>query len=453
MQRAPAALTRAGARPFLAGCCLALWAYAAPGHAQADPDFAAAKRLLETGNAQAAWEMLAPHEARLAGDPEYDFLLGVAALESGRPNLATLVLERVVAINPGHVAARLEMARSYFALRDYERAEREFDAVLKADPPPEIRTLAARYVERMKARLVGERRLSGYVELAIGRDTNVNAATAQGSVFLPGFGVEFFPDPLSIRQADSFATLGAGLELAKPLAGGRTLLAGTAAKRRAHVDLSAFDSITADVHVGLETRLDEDDSVRFGLAHNVHRLDEPTYRRIQVASAEWTRRFQPRLRGSLLVNAQRIRYAPDDLAPNDSNLFLVGAMLERAPAAERDTVVSGGLFAGADEADADRDDGDRRLIAASLTLQRRLSARTDGYASLLLSRSEYDRRNLSFDEMRRDRQLEASIGVSWTLGKDWLLRPQLAYTRNRSNLSLHDYRRAEASLALRRLWR
>ena len=313
-------------------------------------------------------------------------------------------------------------------------------------------TGSVRYVERMKARLIGERRLSGYVELAIGRDTNVNAATAQGSVFLPGFGVEFFPDPLSIRQADSFATLGAGLELAKPLAGGRTFFAGMAAKRRAHADLDAFDSTTADLHAGLETRLDEDDRVRFSLAHNVHRLDEPTYRRIQVASAEWTRRFQPRLSGSLLFSAQRIRYAPDELAANSSNLFVLGAMLERAPAAERGSLVSGGLFAGVDEASPDRDDGDRRLIAASLTLQRRLSARVDGYASLLLSHSEYHRRNPSFAETRRDGQIEASTGLSWALGKHWLLRPQLAYTRNHSNLSLHDYRRVEVSLALRRSW-
>lgn len=396
--------------------------------------------------------MLAPHEGRLAGDPQYDFLLGVAALESGRPNLATLILERVVALNPGHVAARLEMARGYFALRDYERAEREFNAVLKTDPPPEVRTLAARYLERMGARGAEDWHLSGYVELALGRDTNVNAATAQGSVFLPGFGVEFVPGPLSTRQADAFAALGAGLELAKPLAGGRTLLAGMAAKRRAHGDLGAFDSITADVHVGLDTRLDEDDSARFSLAHNVYRLDEPTHRRIQSASAEWTRQFRPRLRGSLLFNGHRIRYAPEELAANSSNLFVVGAMLEQAPAAERGTLATGGIYAGLDEATAEREDGDRRLLAASLALQRRLWGRVDGYASLLLSRNEYDRRNLSFADTRRDRQIEASIGLSWRFAKHWSLRPQLAYTRNRSNLALHDYRRAEALVALRRSW-
>jgi hypothetical protein len=70
----------------------------------------------------------------------------------------------------------------------------------------------------------------------------------------------------------------------------------------------------------------------------------------------------------------------------------------------------------------------------------------------LLSASDYDRQNPSFAETRRDRQLEASVGLSWALGKNWLLRPQLSYTRNRSNLELHDYRRAEGSVALRRSW-
>ena len=396
--------------------------------------------------------MLAPHEARLAGDPEYDFLLGIAALESGRPNLATLVLERVIAVDPGHVAAHLEMARSYFALRDYERAAREFDVVLKTDPPPEIRALVTRYRERMEARPIDERRSSGYVELAIGRDTNVNAAMAQGSVFLPGFGVEFVPDPQFTRQADAFAALGAGLEISKPLAGGRTLAAGITGKRRVHADLSAFDSTAADVHVGLETRFDEADSARFTLAHGVYRLDEPMYRRTQFASAEWLRELRPRLRGSLFVNAYRIRYAPEEVAASSSNLFAIGGTLEQAVGAARDSVVSGGVYVGLDEAAAERDDGDRRLLALSIALQRRLSARVSGYASLLLSASDYDRLNPSFAETRRDRQLEASVGLSWALGKNWLLRPQLSYTRNRSNLELHDYRRAEGSVALRRSW-
>src|SRR5829696_2039676 len=69
-----------------------------------------AEALVRSGQAEQAWQLLAPLEPQYAGRPDFDYLLGVAALESGRPNRATFVLERVITTNPGHLAARLEMA-------------------------------------------------------------------------------------------------------------------------------------------------------------------------------------------------------------------------------------------------------------------------------------------------------------------------------------------------------
>ena len=43
-----------------------------------------AEDLLGNGLHERAYELLIPQEARLAGNPLYDYLLGVAALDSGR---------------------------------------------------------------------------------------------------------------------------------------------------------------------------------------------------------------------------------------------------------------------------------------------------------------------------------------------------------------------------------
>src|SRR5262245_54346224 len=128
--------------------CLALAARAGPSVGQQlDPAvLGQAEELVRSGEAEKAWALLAPLERQYAGRPDFDYLLGVAALESGRPNRATFVLERVLTVNPGHLAARLEMARAYFALHDFERAEREFDTVLAAAPPPEIATMSRLYL-------------------------------------------------------------------------------------------------------------------------------------------------------------------------------------------------------------------------------------------------------------------------------------------------------------------
>src|SRR5687768_17298309 len=170
-----------------------------------------AAALLREGRAEQAWQLLSPHELEYAGRQDFDYRLAIAALESGRENLATFILERVLAVNPGHAAARLELARALFALRDFERAEREFEAVLKADPPPAIRDVVRRYQTSMRrGDEASEPPLRGYAEVVAGRDSNVNAASSQGSVFVPGLGTDFVPT--SQRQRDSFAALGAGLE-------------------------------------------------------------------------------------------------------------------------------------------------------------------------------------------------------------------------------------------------
>src|SRR5687768_16113255 len=106
------------------------------------PALGEAEALVRAGKAEQAWALLAPLEREHAGRPDFDYLLGLAALESGRPNRATFVLERVITVNPGHLAARLEMARAYFALNDFERAEREFGFILQSAPPAEIRSLS-----------------------------------------------------------------------------------------------------------------------------------------------------------------------------------------------------------------------------------------------------------------------------------------------------------------------
>ena len=81
--------------------------------ASAAPDLEQALRLLGSGAADQAYEMLAAKEAEHAGDPNFDYLLGLAALDSGRPSRAVFALERVLAVDPGHARARRNSARLF----------------------------------------------------------------------------------------------------------------------------------------------------------------------------------------------------------------------------------------------------------------------------------------------------------------------------------------------------
>src|SRR5882724_1210156 len=75
-----------------------------------------AKRLLAQKQPKQAYDLLLPQEAARAGDPEFDYLLGVAALDSGELERAVFALERVLAVQPDNHVARAEIARAYYAM-------------------------------------------------------------------------------------------------------------------------------------------------------------------------------------------------------------------------------------------------------------------------------------------------------------------------------------------------
>jgi outer membrane protein len=389
-----------------------------------------------------------------AGDARFDYLLAVAALESGRENLATFILERVLAANPGHVAARLEMARAHFALRDYERAGRQLELVMAADPPPGIRALVRAYQDAMPRGpgTRGLRRWSGYLALAAGHDSNVNTALSQGSVFVPGLGGDFVPDPLFMRQRDHFAQLGGGLQISRGLAANDDFFAGIEARQRVHAGAHAFDSLLGDLHVGVQRHLAAGESVRVAVGHNEFRLDDAGYRRTQYAAAEWSRLLRSRTRLALFAQANRARYLQEAFEASSADLLALGVAGAHVLDEAGRTTVSGQIYAGGDKATRGRADGDRRLLGLGAALERGLLPRLEGHASFRAVFSDFRRENEAFAATRADRQLEGELGVSLRLGEGWFLNSQLHRTRVKSNIPLSAYSRTEALLGVRRAW-
>lgn len=73
-----------------------------------------AESLLAASDSQSAYDLLRPREAELAGHAYFDYLLGVAALDSGRIGEAILSLRRSATAAPQFSGARMELARAHF---------------------------------------------------------------------------------------------------------------------------------------------------------------------------------------------------------------------------------------------------------------------------------------------------------------------------------------------------
>lgn len=434
--------------------CGAVLAGMPPARAQGHPpDLARAKRLIEQHKAEQAWKLLAPHEFELAGNERYDYLLGLAALDSGRPARATLAFERVLAVDPNHAGARLDMARAYYALGDYQRARAEIEIVRRLNPPLAARLTIERYLAAIDEHLHGPRlKVTGHLEGGVGYDSNVNAAPALTSVFVPLVGVNFTLAPTSVKQGSSFAALGGGLQLSYPLGHQFSLLATGALYQRANARHSDFAFRTVDLGFGVQ-HLSDRDRLRASLGGNDYALGGSEYRRIHSANLEWRHQLDAHTQLGLFAQDARIRYLQQALSSNDSDMLLygVGALHELDAASH--LIAFGSVYRGDDRATDGRLDGDRRLYGLRVGAQRALRADTDVYASLTWQRSKYESRNLIFDALRRDSEYDLRLGAAWRIGPAWSLRPELAYTRNDSNVAIDKYDRYVMSLTLRRDWR
>jgi hypothetical protein len=336
------------------------------------------------------------------------------------------------------------MARSYFAVNDHERAEREFRAVLAARPPPEVQALAGRYLDRMGRETMSPTRIAGYLDFTLGRDSNVNAATTSNALFAAV--------PAPGREADAFSALAAGAQVSHRLDARHTIFGGADFSQRMHFDRDEFDVRTADLHVGLNHRVDERDSIRLALEQGEYELDYSAYRRIRGGSAQWTRQFDERARLSFVGQAVRVRFSDAPEQSLSSDLILFGVRGARAFGRAARNTLFGSVFIGYDEATHGRLDGDRRLLGLSATLQRRLAPRLEGYASASLIDSSYRQVNPAAGLTRGDHYASAELGLSWDVGGGWRVLPRLLRTHNRSNLPATEYARTEASLTLRRAW-
>lgn len=139
---------------------------------------AAVLALIETRQPQKAYERLAMLEAQYSGDAEFDYLYGLAALESGRASEAVFSLQRAANADSRFAAARLEFARALYVTGDDAEARREFQALLKSNPPREAELAIRRYLAAIEERAARyEPRLRGTVELEAGYDSNANSGT------------------------------------------------------------------------------------------------------------------------------------------------------------------------------------------------------------------------------------------------------------------------------------
>jgi tetratricopeptide (TPR) repeat protein len=430
--------------------CLATWAQAA------DQVLLRAKGLLDSGDAKAAYELLSPLQTERAGDPEYDYLLGVAALEIGRNTEAVFALERVLAVQPNSAPARAQIARAYFNLKETDTAKREFETVKNQGVPPEVDATIDRYLEAID-RITEAERFSArfFLEFATGYDSNVNAATSVTEFAVPGLTGPLRLTPSSIEQSSGFFSSAAGLNIANPLSKRTSLIAGLAAYARWNFTETDFDTSLLDGYLGVSTKSGRS---TFSLVAqgSIFTVADPTYqqayRNALGGTLQWI--YDLNVRNQFTVYAQFAAIRYPEQSPRDVDRYIVGAGYAYAFRGGDPTVYAG-VYGGTEQ---ELDDTFAGLandpIGIRLGGQKRLNDRT--YLFTILGAEWRQYRGPFFppfiNEEREDEQYSIVLGVHYLLPREWRLSPQVTYLNNDSNIEINAYDRWQAFVSLRRDW-
>ncbi|MGB8077820.1 MAG: porin family protein [Gallionella sp.] len=419
-----------------------------------------ADALIRGGNPAAAYSLLEPLEFEHAGEERFDYLIGIAALDSGRPDRATLALERVLMVNPNSAAARLDIARAYYQLGDLPRAKTEFATALTQYPPEAARANIERYLDDIAARESGKlTRFTGYVEGTAGHDSNVNNSTDQ-TLILVGT-TPYVLDPASVQASDHYYGFAAGGEATRRVDGNWRLYAGADLRQRDYHSQKGFDVLSLDMRAGLMLGA-KADNVRFGMLGEKYNLGDARYFNTAGINAEWRHMLSPGNRLNVFGQYLQYRYADPIMQPNDFDQQVIGGGWTHMFSDGRSSL-SGSLYHGTENdvsalitpatPDGGRIDGASRFNGFRVGGQEAASERIMLFAYAGAQFGDYSKVNYYFQQQRSDRIYDLTAGANWHWDKLWTLSPQLSYMRDDSNIVVYAFNRLDVSLTVRRDFR
>ena len=421
-------------------------AIALPCAALADEVLDRARSLLDQKNPQAALALLQPLEGARAGNVEYDYLLGISALDAGDAQQAVFALERVLAVNPNFLQARAEIARAYVELGERDNAKREFQNVLAANPPAEVRQTIDRLLNTLIAK---GRRVWGNLELGVGTDSNVNSATGRGQIAIPAFGGAVVSLGAGGSQlGDNFTGLAGAVNLLEPFTEEWSLVGGAAGNFKLNNTQTQFDTNSFDGNLGARWARGRD-AVTAGLQVQSFSVASTRFRDSTGVTAQWQHYYSETGAVTAFTQVSDLRYPTQAIRNARRSVFGLafadgldgprnGAVFASLYGAEEKETASGVPYLG------------HKAIGGRLGGQLDIAPKAVLFTSVSLEQRRYGGQEPLYLTSRNDNQFDFRVGISYSFAQDWMLTPQFAYTDNKSNITTSQYTRNLAAIVLRK---
>lgn len=406
------------------------------------------QQLFDSGNSQQAYDYALTELMENEGDPVFDYYYGASAIDVGQASEGIFALERVLDSQPGHLAARLELARGYFILEEYARSRAEFRLLLKANPPDDVVDKVHSYLDTMRAEEGRHTTIqTAYVELGYGTDSNVNSGPNNPTIFFLGQTGRL--NASSLEQRDNFSELTANYRITTPVKVGVSFNASINGKQRNNNDRSELNTSTYTGNAGFRF-LHAQDEYSVGLIAQQFNVDGDDYRKLTGLDANWSRHLSQTttLMSFLQISKQDFN---GQTARNVSTSTLGIGLTKRL-----NTSLSSALFTSfymaqddpESSSDISRQIAERDYYGARIGVIINTSSKTSIQLAVNHQNSEYGLEDIN-GILREDDYTSADLDFKWTLSRNWSLLADASYIQNDSSNTINEYNRKLASISLR----
>ena len=393
-----------------------------------------AQALLDNGKYQHAYHLLNDNETNLAGDPDFDYLLGTAAVMTKNYEQAIYVFERVLVLRPNHAGARLDMAISYYHLGNYEYAKRELQIILKLyrkSAPKPILNAVNSYLSRIEDKLTKFKQ-SYTASLSIGIDDNVNARSDYETVMGATLAEK-------VKTSNKTVTLGAlySYNHSNTLSSSYNIL------------LDASDYINHSElnksKIFLKTSLKKDHglwSASIGPSLTISKLDGEKLYTQKALDMSVSRQTSKTTLTTFSLNESRMRFDKDSNKSSDTDKTTATL---RGSKSFKDYRLTLSMFAINEKSMGERADGDNKVKGLNVSASTKFLSGV-GNVKIAYQQNEYQQLNTLFMVERKDRKPTLSLGYNFPVSKDVTASINFSHIKSLSNIDLYDYQKNQISI-------
>lgn len=388
-------------------------------------------------DAESRYQALVAEQGRRAGDPSFDYALGIAASDAGHYGEAILALQRVLARQGDNAPARAELARAYALAGDVDTARDQFATVVD-DPalPDPVRQRFTGFVRQFDRQIKGGGSdVSGFAEAAIGHDSNINSATDLSSITIPLFAA-LGPGTLGANaraQGDEYYDLSSGVSAVSAVGRQDRVFGSVLGNWRDNFNDRAFDQTSLTGTAGYAHTFANRDVVSLSGQVQKYWLGHASYRTAFGAIAQYTHLLPGGKALSASVQLNRFNYDRDPLRDADRLAFGVGFAAR---------TFSANAIVGHEETRRQAGDAQSNTFAgASAGAEFLIAPKVAFVAGAAFDLRRYDRQDILFMRKRHDERIDLSAAVKIAVLPGLFIQPKATWSRNWSNIALYDHQR------------